>query len=90
MFLKSAANRAWLILVIATGVTYELAESGLTQRDGSTAVMLMMGMALLKGVCVVQDFMELRHAPSKWRWSVLGWLFFVLGMIVLAYWIGLR
>jgi hypothetical protein len=34
--------------------------------------------------------MELRHAPAMWKIFLVGWLGFVLGMIMLAYWIGLR
>lgn len=88
--INTAANRAWVLLVVATGVTYWLGESGATSRMGLTAVWVMMGMAFVKGVLVIDDFMELRHASAKWRWFVLGWLIFVIGMIVLAYWIGLR
>jgi hypothetical protein len=34
--------------------------------------------------------MELRHAPLMWKILLLGWLGFVLGMIVLAYWMGIK
>lgn len=90
MFLKLSANRAWLFLLLATAVTYWLGESGTTDSAGMKAVLVMMGLAFLKGYFVACDFMELRHAPTKWRWFVMGWLTFVLSLVVLAYWIGLR
>jgi hypothetical protein len=37
---------------------------------------------------VILDFMDLRHAPALWRNLLTGWLVFVIGMILLAYWIG--
>jgi hypothetical protein len=89
-FLKSAANRAWLLLLLATAATYWLGESGAAGKNGANAVAVMLGLALFKGYLVINDFMELRHVPYKWKAALLGWLGFVLGMIMLAYWIGLR
>lgn len=90
MFLKSKANRVWIGLLLATGATYWLGESGMSGQAGIQAVFIMLGLAFLKGFWIVADFMELWHAPRKWLYAVLGWLLFVLGMIVLAYWLGLR
>lgn len=87
---KSTAHRVWLVLLLATAITYWLGESGATSQAGSTAVFAMFGLALLKGHLVIYDFMELRHAPAKWKAALMSWLTFVLGMILLAYWIGLR
>jgi hypothetical protein len=87
---NTAINRIWLALLFATGVTYWLGESGLSGSAGMTPVLLMFGMAFVKGFLVIYDFMELRHAPRMWRVLLVGWLTFVTSMIVLAYWIGLR
>ena len=86
----TAINRIWLTLLLATGVTYWLGESGLSGSAGMAPVLLMFGMAFVKGFLVIYDFMELRHAPRMWRVLLVGWLILVTSMIVLAYWIGLR
>jgi hypothetical protein len=87
---NTALNRIWLALLLATGVTYWLGESGLSGSAGMVPVLLMFAMAAAKGLWVIYDFMELRHAPRMWRVLLVGWLTFVTSMIVLAYWIGLR
>lgn len=87
---NTALNRIWLALLLATGVTYWLGESGLSGSAGMLPVLLMFAMAAAKGLWVIYDFMELRHAPRMWRVLLVGWLTFVTSMIVLAYWIGLR
>jgi hypothetical protein len=87
---NTALNRIWLALLLATGVTYWLGESGLSGSAGMVPVLLMFAMAAAKGLWVIYDFMELRHAPRMWRVLLVGWLTFVTNMIVLAYWIGLR
>jgi cytochrome c oxidase subunit 4 len=85
-----SVNRIWIILLLATATTYWLGESGLSGRAGMAPVLLMFGMAFIKGLLVIYDFMELRHAPRLWKLLLVGWLVFVTSMIVLAYWIGLR
>lgn len=87
---NTALNRIWLALLLATGVTYWLGESGLSGSAGMVPVLLMFAMAAAKGLWVIYDFMELRHAPRMWRVLLVGWLTFVTSMIVLAYWFGLR
>ena len=72
----------WLVLVVATGITFTAAELG---SAGRLLVVGVLGLALLKGSLVILHFMELRHAPAVWRWSVLGWLWAVVLGIVGAY-----
>ncbi len=86
----TAANRAWILLLLATGLTWWLGESGMAESASVPAAFLMLGLALVKGVLVIYDFMELRHAPRMWKLLIVGWLAFVLSMIALAYWTGLR
>jgi hypothetical protein len=90
MSFNNAANRAWLVLLIATGITWWLGESGMAASSSVLAVAIMLGLAFIKGVLVIYDFMELRHAPRMWKLFIVGWLTFVLTMIALAYWTGLR
>ena len=81
-------NAAWLLLLVITGVTFWLGESG--SAVGSMAVALaVLGQAFAKGLVVALDFLELREAPAMWRWLVIGWLVLVLGLVLLAYTMGL-
>ena len=57
---------------------------------GMVPILVMFGLAFVKGFLVIDDFMGLRHAPSLWRRLLVGWLTLVTSMIVLAYWISLR
>ena len=88
--LNDAANRAWFILLVATGITWWLGESGTAASAGGRAVAVMLALAFIKGLLVIYDFMELRHAPRLWKVFLVSWLSFVLAMIALAYWMGLR
>ena len=85
--LKNAAHRAWLVLVIATGITWYLGEVG---AAGTGAIVAMLVIAFVKGRLVILDFMELRSAPLLWRTLLEGWLILVSSLILLAYWLSLR
>lgn len=87
--LKLSVNRIWALLLLATAITWWLGESGQVGAAGMLPVLAIFGLSLLKGLWVIYDFMALRHAPAFWRYLVVGWLGFVTGMIVLAYWMGL-
>ena len=88
--LKFSSNTLWLLLLVATGITYWLGESGQLGHASMAPVFLIFGFAFFKGVAVILDFMDLHHAPTLWRNLLLGWLVFVIGMILLAYWLGLQ
>lgn len=90
MTLNNAASRAWLVLMIATGMTWWLGDSGTAASVSGLPVFIMLGLAFIKGFLVIYDFMELRHAPRLWKLVIIGWLTVVLGMIALAYWMGLH
>lgn len=85
-----AANRTWLLLLLATAITWWLGESGSLGNARPLAASIVLGLAFTKGVLVILDFMELRHAPVLWKRLIIGWLIFVLGMIALAYRTGLH
>ena len=85
--LKNPANRAWLVLVIATITTWYLGEVG---AAGTAAIVAMLLIAFVKGRLVILDFMDLRTAPLMWRALLEGWLIFVSSMILLAYWMSLK
>ncbi len=84
----SQLNRSWMLLLAITGVTFWLGESG--SAVGSMAVALaVLAQAFAKGLVVALGFLELREAPPQWRWLVIGWLVLVLGLVLLAYTMGL-
>jgi caa(3)-type oxidase subunit IV len=85
--LRNPAHRAWLVLMIATAVTWYLGEVG---AAGTMAIVAMLAIAVVKGRLVILDFMELREAPLLWRALLEGWLILVSSLILLAYWISLR
>ena len=82
-------TRAWLILLAVTAVTYWIGESGLAGHGTMAPMLVLFALTFIKGLVVILDFLELRHAPALWRWIVVIWLVVVLGAIVLAYWISL-
>ena len=85
--LKNPAHRAWVVLIIATGITWYLGEVG---AAGTMAIIAMLVIAFIKGRLVILDFMELREAPLMWRVLLEGWLILVSSLILLAYWISLK
>ena len=86
----TSLTRVWLILLAVTGVTYWIGEGGLADQSSMVPVLVIFGLAFVKGLLVCLDFLELRHAPTLWRWVVIGWLIAVLSLIVLAYAVSLR
>ena len=85
--LNNPAHRAWLILLIATAITWYLGEVG---AAGTAAIVAMLTIAFVKGRLVILDFMELRGAPVMWRLLLEGWLILVSSLILIAYWISLK
>lgn len=87
VFIKNPINRAWLVLMIATAITWYLGEVG---AAGTGAIFGMLLIAFVKGRLVILDFMELRNAPRMWRLLLEGWMLLVGSLILLAYWLSLR
>lgn len=75
----------WLLLLAATAFTWWLGHIGALAVPRLSIVALVFGLAWLKGVGVILEFMELRHAPAAWRWALIGGLSFITLLIVLAY-----
>lgn len=86
-FLQNSVNRAWVVLMIATAITWYLGEVG---AAGTGAIVGMLLIAFIKGRLVILDFMELREAPKLWRFLLEGWMLLVGSLILLAYWLSLR
>ncbi len=88
--LFSKTNLIWLFLLFATAVTFWVGESGMSNESGTWAVVLIFAMAFVKGLLIVYEYMEVRDAPLKWKIGLVGWLVFVISLILLAYWLGKR
>jgi hypothetical protein len=69
-------------LLLLTGLTFGIAEFGLSGRAMIIPVLLI---TLLKGRIVIDRFMALQGVAGPWRWIVLGWLVTVLGAIGFAF-----
>lgn len=80
---------AWVMLLLATGVTSFIGETGGLLPSGLGMAVLML-LTLMKGSLVIQVFLEMRRAPMLWRWLLLGWLGVVVALIGLAYWLASR
>ena len=87
VFIKNPINRAWLVLMIATAITWYLGE---VRAAGTGAIVGILLIAFVKGRLVILDFMELRQAPRMWRLLLEGWMLLVGSLILLAYWLSLR
>lgn len=71
---QNTATWVWLMLFVATGMTYWVGEHNAGHALNAEAVWLVFGLACVKGWLVIDVFMGLRNAPKFWRWLLLGWL----------------
>jgi hypothetical protein len=74
----------WLALLAGTACTWALADSGALASGRWALTALVFVIAWLKGLGVLLEFMELRHAPPAWRWALVSGLSVVIGLILLA------
>ncbi|HSV71937.1 MAG TPA: cytochrome C oxidase subunit IV family protein [Methylibium sp.] len=82
----SHATAVWALLVGATLTAWWLADGhGLPARLATTAALLI---AAFKVRLVLLHFMELRHAPLRWRAVFEAWLVICSGVILAGYWHG--
>jgi cytochrome c oxidase subunit IV len=80
----------WAFLLLATLVTWRIGEAEQGLAGGSVAAMATVALiAFFKGRAVALDFMGLRGVKALWRGLLLGWLILVLGLIALAYRLGM-
>lgn len=50
---------------------------------GAWVVSCVLAITFVKGQWLIDEFMELRHAPHWLRWVVSGWLVLLVGMTAL-------
>lgn len=70
-----AVNRSailtWLFLVIASVATWLLVEGG--RLSAAWTVSLILAIAAIKARTIVLHYMELKHAPLRWRLALELW-----------------
>ena len=76
-FLEGSGGKIITVMSLAGGLI--ALASG---RFAMTA--LVFALAWLKGLGVLLEFMELRHAPRGWRWALVGGFSAVVGLVLLA------
>jgi hypothetical protein len=76
-------NSIALLLAAATALSWWLGESAVLSGHhlGVVAVIVVLGLSLIKGALIALEFMELRGAPALWRRVVMGWLVLVIALI---------
>ncbi len=72
----------WVLLVALTLLGYWAGQLG---TSGTTALILLLGAALVKSQLVITHFMEMKHAPSFWKWIPTFWLFSIVAAIAATY-----
>jgi hypothetical protein len=83
---KDRHHGAWLLLVLATGITCWVRVGGIV---GLAAAASTLAIGYFKGRLVILDFMELHGAPTMWRAVIEGWLLLVSILIFAVYWFSL-
>jgi hypothetical protein len=76
----------WAAMIVLTISSYAIGKLGFS---GTTAVLLLLLTALIKGVFIIRDFMELHGVSLLWRVIMYGWLWVVCIAIVISYLISL-
>lgn len=74
----------WLALLAATGLTWWMGASGALTSGRFAFTAMVFFLAWLKGLGVLLEFMELRHAPASWRLALLGGFSVIVGGVLLA------
>jgi hypothetical protein len=69
-FVRGRAAVSWVVLIVATLVSYVL---GADHGTGSVMVVVVLGIAAVKVRLVGLDFMELRNAPRPLRAAFEGY-----------------
>jgi hypothetical protein len=73
---------SYVILMGLTIATYQIGEAQAHSLDVS---LLVFAIAILKGVMISEQFMQLRTVRGIWRWPVLIWLILLSVVIYTAF-----
>ena len=76
----------WLTMILLTISSYTIGKLGFS---GTAAVLVLLSTALIKGLFIIRDYMELRGVSLLWRVIMYGWLWVVCLAIAICYLISL-
>jgi hypothetical protein len=79
------ATILWLLLLALTALTTQASALAEARLAAGAVVPLVLLATLVKGRVVIDHFMALQQVSSAWRWTVLGWLLLVIGLIGYAF-----
>ncbi|MGK2912948.1 MAG: cytochrome C oxidase subunit IV family protein [Porticoccaceae bacterium] len=86
--LRHRVTLVWLLLMLATGLSWELGH-GLGFGDNHhRATMAVVVIAFIKARFVFLEFMELRTAPLPLRLAFEAWTILVCGTLLVLYGLG--
>jgi len=78
--------RTWFILIVLTIISALLGKYfNLTISPNSVFVFVIMLIVALKGQQIIDIFMELNHAPRKWRLLLMSYVVIIPSVITLIY-----
>ncbi len=72
----------WIALILLTLSTYAMGKLGFS---GLIVVIVLLLTAAIKGVLIINDFMELKGVSLLWRVLMYGWLWSVILTIAITY-----
>ena len=72
----------WIALILLTLSTYAMGKLGFS---GLIVVIVLLLTAAIKGVLIINDFMELKGVSLLWRVLMYGWLWSVIIVIAITY-----
>lgn len=80
--LLTRVSAMWALLVGATLLSWELGHGvGFSGASASASVAILV-VTFVKLRVVVQEFMEIRHAPRGLRWAFDGWIVLACALLV--------
>jgi heme/copper-type cytochrome/quinol oxidase subunit 4 len=77
----------WVVLMLATCLTWWSANGGAVPPVEATAVVMVI--AAFKARLVILHFMNLKGAPHSWRFLFEGWVVVSTAVILGGYWYAL-
>ncbi len=78
--------RTWFILIVLTIISVLLAEYfNLALSQKTVFIIVVMLIVALKGQQIIDIFMELNHAPRKWRLLLMSYVIIIPSVITIIY-----
>lgn len=88
--LRHRVTLVWLLLMLATGLSWELGHGFGFGNDYRRATIAVVVIAFIKARFVFLDFMELRTAPPPLRLAFEAWTILICGTLIVLYGSGVE